>query len=90
MSGTNEVLGGGGLHHVAMRAKDFDASVRFYTEALGFKEAVRWGEADQRAVLLDTGDGRPEYLPVLAQVRIAFFKGPDGELIELFHVRKGR
>jgi glyoxylase I family protein len=128
--GKNKTIGGGGFHHVAMRAHDFDASVKFYTEVLGFTERVRWGEGDGRGILLDTGDGN--YLEIFAggapgpkpegaflhlalrtdnvdaaievarkagmevtvepkdvslgtvPARIAFFKGPDGEIIELF------
>ncbi len=135
-SGTNALLGGGGFHHVALRVHDFDAAMRFYTEALGFKEKVSWGEGDKRAVMLDTGQG--SYLEVFAggkeppdnktlgpilhvalrttdvdgtiarvraagfqittepkdvtipsrpqpvPVRLAFFRGPAGEEIELF------
>ncbi len=134
MAGSNSAIGGGGFHHVAIRAHDFDASVKFYTEALGFTEKIAWGEDRGRAVMLDTGDGnylevfangeegskpegaiihfairtsdvdsaiarargagaevtvepkdieiksRPQHMPV----RLAFFKGPDGEIIELF------
>jgi glyoxylase I family protein len=128
--GNNRVIGGGGFHHVAIRAHDFDASVKFYTEVLGFAERVRWGEGNGRGILLDTGDGN--YLEIFAggapgpkpegaflhlalrtdnvdaaievarragmevtvepkgvslgpvPARIAFFKGPDGEIIELF------
>lgn len=128
--GTNAKIGGGGFHHIAIRVYDFDKTVSFYTEVLGFTERVRWGEGDSRAVMLDTGDGN--YLEVFAggtegqkregaflhlalrsdnvteaielaraagmevtvepkdvvlggiPVRIAFFKGPDGEIIELF------
>jgi glyoxylase I family protein len=134
MAGTNSVLGGGGFHHVAIRARDFDAAVKFYTEGLGFKVKIAWGEGAKRAVMLDTGDGN--YLEIFAggsaepkpegailhfalrtndcdaavrrataagavvtmepknidiptrpgptPVRIAFCKGPDGELIEFF------
>ncbi|MFB3891178.1 MAG: VOC family protein [Phycisphaerae bacterium] len=57
MRGKNEAIGGGGIHHVAMKARDFDASVRFYTQALGFKKLISWGEGDKRAVMLDSGDG---------------------------------
>lgn len=128
--GSNRVIGGGGFHHVAIRVQDFDASVKFYTEVLGFTERVRWGEGDGRGILLDTGDGN--YLEIFAggkpgpkpegaflhlalrtdnvdaaidvvrkagmevtvepkdvslgpiPARIAFFKGPDGEIIEFF------
>jgi len=141
MPHTNSTLGGGGFHHVAIRARDFDASVRFYTDVLGFVPTVAWGEAPKRATMLDTGDGnyleifeRPNQPPPPADqegailhfalrtddtdaalsrardagvtvtmeptdvdipntcdarpsplpVRIAFFRGPDGEVIELF------
>ena len=134
MSGKNETIGGGGFHHVAIRAQDFDASVRFYTKALGFREKIAWGEGAKRAIMLDAGDGnymeifaggsdspKPEgailhfalrtsdcdaaiararaagatvtvepkdvdipSTPGPTPVRIAFCKGPDGEIIEFF------
>ncbi len=64
MNGKNAVLGGGGFHHVAIRAHDFDATVRFYKDALGFTEKIAWGEGDKRAVMLDTGDGN--YIEIFA------------------------
>lgn len=135
MPGKNKTIGGGGgFHHVAIRAHDFDASVRFYTQALGFVEKIRWGEGPKRAIMLDTGDGN--YLEIFANaapgpkpegailhfairtsdtdaaleraraagaevtvepkdvhlqstpgptdIRLAFCKGPDGEIIEFF------
>ena len=62
--GTNTLLGGGGFHHVAVRVHDFDAALRFYNEALGFVEKVRWGEGEKQVALLDVGDGN--YLEVCA------------------------
>ncbi|OPH54997.1 glyoxalase [Paenibacillus ferrarius] len=62
--GTNEKIGGGGLHHIALRANDFEATVKFYTEGLGFKEGHSWGEGDSRIILLDSGDGN--YIEVFA------------------------
>lgn len=125
-----------GFHHVAIRVRDFDRSLAFYTELLGMTRKIEWGEAPSRAIMLNMGDGgilemfeRPEepvsedhpYLlhfclrcsdvdGVIQRVRnagcevtvepkdvdipsrptgptpvrLAFFKGPDGEVVELF------
>jgi glyoxylase I family protein len=138
MPGHNKAIGGGGFHHVAINARNFDKSVRFYRDVLGCTPKISWGGAGTRAIMLDTGDGnyielfekpnlpRPsgedaiahlcfrttdtdaaleraraagcvitmepkdvtipttEFGPGDMPVRIAFFKGPDGEVIELF------
>jgi glyoxylase I family protein len=122
-----------GFHHLAIRARDFDATLTFYTEAIGLVVRYTWGEAEKRAALLDAGNGNwvevfangsPEIKPESAlvhfafrvddvdtatararaagaeitvepkdftiqsdpniPVRLAFCKGPDGELIEFF------
>ena len=56
-----------GFHHVAIRAVDFDATVEFYTQGLGF--TVHYGFSVpgriDRAVFLDAGDGR--YVEVFGQ-----------------------
>jgi len=144
-NGKNETLRGGGFHHVAIRAYDFDKSLKFYVEGLGFTRRYGWGEdgrakgeKDSRAAMLDTGDGNyvelfagstrqpgtnqtedvvfhfairtndcdaalerarqagatvtmevKDVVPPLAEepqetFRIAFVKGPDGEVIEFF------
>jgi glyoxylase I family protein len=136
MGGSNDVIHGGGFHHVAIRVADFERTLKFYIEGLGFRKALEWGEGERRACMLDTGDGN--YLEVFAgarrgsgeaapegaiihfalrtadcdaaieraraagaevtmepksltiagsrdvPVRIAFFKGPGGEVVELF------
>jgi glyoxylase I family protein len=133
MAGHNDVIGGGGFHHISMHVRDLDATIKFYTEGLGFKARLAWGAVNKRIVLLDTGDGN--YLEVSAgesdgfnpnglirhfafrttdcdkaiaaaraagaevtvepkdvelssdpptPIRVAFCKGPDGELIEFF------
>jgi glyoxylase I family protein len=133
LSSENKVILGCGFHHVSMKVRDLDKSIKFYREGLGFVERFSWGQAPRRTVLLDTGDGnyfeisqggqdqvgvegffrhvalrtddceaalesarsagaevtvetREVTLPTepSMRLRIAFFKGPDGELIELF------
>lgn len=53
-----------GFHHVALKVPDFEATVRFYTEGLGFEKTGSWGEGDKRAMLLHAGRGN--YVEVFA------------------------
>ncbi len=64
-----------GFHHVAIRARDFDKSRRFYVEVLGFREKIRWGEAPKRAVMLDAGKG--DYLEIFERPDLP--PPPDGD-----------
>jgi catechol 2,3-dioxygenase-like lactoylglutathione lyase family enzyme len=55
------------FHHVAVRAKDFDATLKFYAEGLGCRVHFPFsvpGRID-RAAFLDLGDGR--YIEVFGQ-----------------------
>ena len=67
--GNNLKLRGGGLHHIAIEASDFDRSLRFYCEGLGFRNALAFPEEDQMVAMLDTGDG----------TYIELFSGGSGE-----------
>ena len=69
--GTNPILKSGGFHHIAIRAFDYDATVNFYKDVLGFAHRHGWGTdaradggKDSRACMLDCGDGN--YLEVFA------------------------
>ena len=122
-----------GFHHIALMANDYEKSLKFYSEGLGFKPVASWGEETGRITLLDIGNGSHfeifakgakeepanerfvhfafsttdpdsafdnamaagavahiEPKDVILQsdpplnVRIAFVKGPDGELLEFF------
>ena len=53
----NEIIKGMGFHHIAVKALDFDASLKFYTEGLGMKYYTGWGEGNGRIAMLDLGDG---------------------------------
>lgn len=55
--GNNSILGGGGLHHIAVRTHDLEASVKFYTEVLEMKVVTAWSPDERRFVHLDAGDG---------------------------------
>ena len=46
-----------GVHHLALSAVDFDKSIKFYTEGLGFEIVAEWGEGAGRAAMLDIGSG---------------------------------
>ncbi len=71
---------GPGFHHIALRAADFEATLRFYAEGLGFVQAYGWGEGDGCAALLDAGDGN--YLEVFAGGRRApGADAPEGALL---------
>ncbi len=54
---TNAKLSASGFHHIALRARDYEKSLAFYTEGLGFTLAHSWGEGEKRIALLDMGDG---------------------------------
>lgn len=69
--GNNATIHGGGFHHIAIKAYDFEATLKFYIEGLGFRRVHGWGADDRanggkdsRAALLDVGDGN--YLEVFA------------------------
>lgn len=75
-----------GFHHVAIRAVDFDATIAFYTQGLGFRVHHRFavpGRID-RAAFLDAGDGR--YVEVFGNASTVQAEGrrrrPDEERTE--------
>ena len=74
---SNTVLSGAGFHHIALRARDFEHSLAFYCEGLGFQPAHQWGEGDGRVALLDIGDGN--YLELFAS-RSGQTPDPEGEI----------
>ena len=46
-----------GVHHLALSVVDFDKSMKFYIDGLGFEKIAEWGEGTGRAALLDIGNG---------------------------------
>ncbi len=129
----NQIITNMHFHHIGLKARDFEKSLRFY-QALGMTCVARWESAETPIAMLDLGDGgrielfgdggdafsangkwvhfalgvddvaaayekalaagaesqsAPRDLALKAQpqdmtIRIAFVKGPDGEVIEFF------
>ena len=46
-----------GIHHIAIKVADYDRSVAFYRDGMGFLMANQWGEPGKRACMLDMGEG---------------------------------
>lgn len=54
----NSKIVGCGFHHVALQTSDFEKSLKFYTEGLGFKLRTKWTSgAGKQLALIDIGDG---------------------------------
>lgn len=54
----NTVIAGGGVHHIALQTRDWEASLRLYQGVLGMTEVTRFTGGDgQTIMLLDAGDG---------------------------------
>lgn len=126
-----------GVHHIALSPakENYDKTVGFYTDVLGFSQVRSWGDGENRCIMLSCGDNtvmeimnkgesdsasdgaflhiafqvdeveellekvRVAGYPVTTEpvsvtiastppypVRIAFFRGPANEHIELFKV----
>ena len=54
---SNNLVPGCGFHHIAIRTSNWERSLKFWIEGIGFKTRIEWGEAPRRACMLDTGDG---------------------------------
>jgi glyoxylase I family protein len=75
--GNNSVLGAGGLHHVAIRTRDWDRTLRFYQMALGFSVKLIWEERDGTMTERLAGTGRKSQ-------RWAYLDSGDGTYVEVF------
>lgn len=52
----NEIIKNMGFHHIALKAADFEKSLKMY-KALGMTEYARWGDIEKTIAMLDIGDG---------------------------------
>jgi glyoxylase I family protein len=53
----NKVIAGGGVHHIAIQARDWDASLKLYRDVLGMPVVAQFGSPERKIWLLDIGDG---------------------------------
>lgn len=53
----NQIIPGGGCHHIAVQTRDWDASLKLYRDVLGMSVAAEFGSPERKIVLLDMGDG---------------------------------
>ena len=53
----NAVTAGCGIHHVAVQAREWEASLRLYRDVLGMEPIAEFGSPERKIVLLDIGDG---------------------------------
>jgi len=58
MVGSNEKAKGSGLCHVEFGVKNFEKTLNFYIEELGYKKNSSWVEGDKRVALLSTDKGK--------------------------------
>jgi len=66
-----------GFHHVCIKTHDWDRTLAFYVNTLGFTEKITWRTAPNRAVMLNTGDGN--YLEVFED--LAYTPAPNGAVL---------
>ncbi len=54
---SNPIISGCGVHHISIKARNFDKSLEFYRDVLGFKQKHLWDHETGLVALLDLGDG---------------------------------
>ncbi len=53
----NSIIPGSGCHHIAVQARDWDASLKLYRDVLGMEVVAEFGSPERKIALLDMGDG---------------------------------
>lgn len=77
-------LPGGGIHHIAVRTTDLNASLKLYRDLLGMRIVKEKELPGKRLVLLDTGDG--SHIELLAPNESAPAGNSPDELHPLQHI----
>lgn len=53
----NDKIKGCGFHHIALRALNYEETLKFYCDVLGFSLTHEWRGEDGRCCMADMGDG---------------------------------
>lgn len=69
----------GGFHHVCLKTRDWDRTMRFYRDVLGCIEKIAWRAAPQRAVMLEAGRDTGNYIEVFED--LAYTGTSDGAIV---------
>jgi glyoxylase I family protein len=75
-----------GFHHVCVKTRDWDATMRFYCDVLGCTPKVAWRSAPERAVMLQI-PGAQSYVEVFEDLR--YQPQPNGSILH-FALRTDR
>ena len=76
-------LGARGFHHVALAVSDFDASLKFYRDGLGFPIYRAWGTPGNRAAMLAVDEASPGDGGYMELFERPHHRGEEGRLIHL-------
>lgn len=63
----NQIIEGCGVHHIALNVSDFEKSLKFYTEGLGFTLYRKWGGPEKQIAMVDIGDGN--YMEIFSNAK---------------------
>jgi glyoxylase I family protein len=66
-----------GFHHISVKTRDWDRTMRFYRDVLGFREKLAWRAEPERAAMLDCGAG--DYIEVFEDLK--YVPAPNGPIL---------
>ena len=81
---TNRQIPGCGVHHIAIQAQDWEASLRLYRDVLGMPVVAEFGSPERPVLLLDIGDG--SHIELFAPRPDAASAAPPASQYPLMHI----
>lgn len=81
---SNTSIPGSGMHHIAVQARDWEESLKFYRDMLGMPIVAEFGSPERKIVLLDMGDG--SHIELFQPTATTPQPGSDAPNDPLFHL----